>query len=132
QVHERGDADVEGVPQAVGKALQVGPVGPHPGDATAHRHLAAVLAACLGAAVVADGDVDPAVETHADAVGGVVAAALVDHVAGQAGDEHLRTIGDAPAAVAEDAEEGWVQDPEAAVLVDQAAGGVHPGEHGDI
>ena len=132
QVHKRVDADVEGVAQAGDEDFQVGPIGPDADDAAAHRHPAAILALGLRTAIVADGDVDPAVESHADAIGGVVAAALVDHVAGQASDEDFRLVGDALAAVVVDAEEGRVQNPEPAVLIDQAARVVHLGEHRDF
>jgi hypothetical protein len=61
-----------------------------------------------------------------------VAAALVDHVAGQAGDEDFRLVGDALAAVVVDAEELGMQHPQVAVLVDHAARVVHLGEGGDL
>src|SRR5439155_1254834 len=125
-------ADVKGIPQAGGEHLQVGAVGPNSNDAAAHRHLATVLAFRLRTAIVTDRDVNPAVEAHADAVGRVIAAAVVDHVTCQAGDEDLRLAGHALPAVVVDAEVGWVQNPEPAVLVDQAARVVHLREHGHL
>src|SRR5207244_760538 len=82
--------------------------------AAAHRHRAAVFALGLWGAVVADGDVNPAVEPHANAVGGVVSSPLVDHVTGQTGDENLRFVGDTLATVVVDAEEPGVQHPKPA------------------
>ena len=80
--------------------------------------------------VVADGDVDPAVEPHADAVGRVVAAPLVDQARRQAGDQHVLPIGRAVAVlVAEDAQHRRVQDPDLPVLRDHAPRMLHPGEH---
>src|SRR5262249_25783245 len=115
-----------------GEDFQIGAVGADASDAAAHGDRAAILAAGQRRAVVADGDVDPAVQAHADAVGRVVAATLVDHVAGQPSDEDFGLSGDALAAVAVDAEKRRMQDPERAVLVDQAAWMVHLGEHGNF
>ena len=52
--------------------------------------------------VVADGDVDPAVEPHADAVGRVVAAAFVDLAGRQARDEHVLAVGGAVAVLVDE------------------------------
>ncbi len=82
--------------------------------------------------VVADGDVDPAVDPYTDAVGRVVAAPLVDQAGRQARDEDFLAIG-GPVAIliVEDAEERRMQDPDFPVLGDQAPRVLHPGEHVD-
>src|SRR5262245_8496974 len=95
QIHERIHPDVERVSQPRGKDLQVGPIGPDTSDPAAHRDRAAVLASRHRRTVVANGDVDPAVESHTNAVGGVIAAALIDHVAGQTRHEDLGPFRDA-------------------------------------
>ena len=76
QVHERIDGDVVNVAQAAGDDFQLRAVGPHAGDAAAAKlQFAAILAGRLDEAVIADRDVDPAVDTHANAVRGVIGAA---------------------------------------------------------
>ena len=70
---QRVDGDVVDVALAAVRRLQPGAVGPHADDAAAvELQRRAVLAVGLDQAVVADGDVDPAVDAQADAVGGVV------------------------------------------------------------
>ena len=98
KVHVRVDRDGERIAQSGREDLQLRAVGPDAEDAAAPlRKRGAVLALGPVEPVVADGDVDPAVDAHADAVGRVVAAALVDLAGRQARDQHLLPVGDAVA-----------------------------------
>ena len=82
----------------------------------------------LDESVIADGDVDPAVDPHPDAVGGVVGAAELE-VEADPLDQVLGAVGDAVAVVVViGGEVGRVQDVERAGVVDEAARAVHPGE----
>src|SRR5262245_21518582 len=93
----------------------------------------AVLALRLLDPIIADADVDPAVDAHADAVGRVIAAANVDLVGRQAGNEHLLPVGDAVAVVVvEDTERRRVHDPDGTTAICDAARMLDPGEHGHI
>src|SRR5262249_27049921 len=81
QVHVRVDADGEDVARAPQDRLEAGAVGPNACDAAAHGNGGPVLGGGgTGHAKIADGDVDPAVDAHGDAVGGVIAAARLDRL----------------------------------------------------
>src|SRR5262249_36411224 len=82
--------------------------------------------------VITDGNVNPTVETHADAIGRVISAAPLDHIAGQSGNEDLRPFRAALAPVVVNAQVGRMQNPESAVLVDQAARVIHLREGGHL
>ena len=90
-VHQRVNSDIVNVAQAVGVDLELGAVRANAHNtATEHGENGAVGAFCLVHAVVADGDVDPAVNGHAHAVGGVVCTtALVVRLAANIGDKYL-------------------------------------------
>jgi hypothetical protein len=92
----------------------------------------AVLALRLLDAVVADADVDPAVDAHANAVGRVIAAPVGDHVRRQARHEDFLFGGQAVGPLVEDAQGRRVHDPERTVAVDQTARVVGLGEHPDV
>jgi len=80
--------------------------------------------------LVADRDIDPAVNTHADAVCRVVAATLVDQAGRQPRYQHFVVVGRAVAvSVLKDAQKRRVQTPRPAVLRDHAARVIHFGKH---
>ena len=98
---EKGiERDVVDVARAGGVELEFGAVGPDARDAAAEqRDLGAVGAGGVVESKIADGDVDPAVDAHADAVRRMVGAAVVDRLGdADAPDEHGgRAIGNAVA-----------------------------------
>ena len=99
-VQVRVDADIENVSLAPRVNFHLGAVGPDADDAAAASgERRAVVAVRLGETEVADGDVDPAVDAHADAVGRVIGAALLDFVGADARDERFMAIGRAVAIV---------------------------------
>ncbi len=82
---------------------------------------------------VTDGDIDPAIDAHANAVGGVVGAAFVQLIGGDPLDQHLLSIGSAVVIVVmKEAQQWWVQHPEFVVVEEQSAWVVHLGERIDL
>ena len=90
-VHQRVNGDIVNVAQAVGVDLELGAVRANAHNtATEHREHGAVCAFCLVHAVVAHGDVDPAVNGHTHAIGGVICTtALVVRLAADVGNKYL-------------------------------------------
>ena len=144
EIHERVDGDIVVVAGAGGEELEFGAVGADARDAAAlERDLGAVGAGGVVETEIADGDVDPAINPHANAVGGVVGAPVVDGLGdADAFDEDFRrTVGDAVAVgVFEHGEVhaggfaigavGGVQDVDAGANSEEAAGVVDGGEDG--
>src|SRR5262249_23223196 len=120
---KRIDGQVERVPQSGAVNFQFGAVGTHAHDAAAALHdRPAVLTPGLLDAVVADADIEPAVDSQPHAIGGMVAAAIGDLVSGEPGDRHLLPVGRAVAVlIAEDAERRRMDDPDRAVAIAHAA-----------
>ena len=142
EVQERIDRDVVVVAGAGGEELEFGAVGADACDAAAlEGDLGAVGASGVVKTKIADGDVDPAIDAHTDAVGGVVGATVVDGFGdADAGDENFGgTVGDAVAVgVFEDGEVhaggfavgavGGVEDVNVRANGEEAAGVVDGGE----
>ena len=85
---------------------------------------AAVGAGGFHEAEVTAGDVDPTVDAQGDVVGGVVGGAVLE-AEGDVGDEAFGAFGDAVVIlIVEDGDVGWVEEVEAVVVPDEAAGGV--------
>ena len=84
---------------------------------------AVLVAVALAKPIVADGDVDPAVDAHADAVGGVVGAAGVDSFRWPMPltSTSERSASPSPSSSMKDARNGRVADLERVVVVDEAA-----------
>ena len=86
-VHVRVDAGVEDVALSPVVDFHLGAVRAHSDDtAAAPAQRAAVRTDSVVKTKVADGDVDPSVDAHANAVGGVVGAAFADVVGADAAD----------------------------------------------
>ena len=124
QVEGGRDRDVAVVAGHLGVDLELGAVRTDAHDAAAVERDAlavagadrAVVVAHESRAEVADGDVQPAVDAHAAAVGGVVGAAGMLDAAAESVDEQLALLGLAVAVlVAEHAEEGRMDEVEGAV-----------------
>ena len=100
EVEGRGDRDVADVAGHHGVVLELGAVRAHAHDAATVEGHALLVAEADGAVVVAqearaevaDGDVEPAVDAHAGAVGGMVGAAGVLDAATEAVDQE-RALG---------------------------------------
>ncbi len=93
-VHVRVDAGVEDVALPPVVNLHFGAVRAHADDtAAAPAQRAAVRTDCVVKTEVADGYVDPSVDAHANAVGGVVGAAFADVVGADTTDEPFLPIG---------------------------------------
>ncbi len=102
EIQERVDREVVVVPRAAGIDFESGAVGAHAhAAAAAHLDFLAVGTDRLDEAVVADGDVEPAVDADLDAVDGMVGAAKVEAEA-QPADERARLLGDAVAVARRD------------------------------
>ena len=144
EVQERVDRDVVVVAGSGGEELELSAVGADARDAAAlERDLGAVGTGGVVETEIADGDVDPAINPHANAVGGVVGAPVVDGLGdADAFDEDFRrAVGDAVAVgVFEHGEVhaggfaigavGGVQDVDAGANSEEAAGVVDGGEDG--
>ena len=144
EVEGRGDRDVADVAGHHGVVLELGAVGADAHDAAAVEGDALLVAEADGAVVVAqeagaevaDGDVEPAVDAHAGAVGGVVGAAGVLDAAAEAVDEERALgiiVGLAVAVlVLELGEEGRVDEVEDAADEVAAAGALDLGVFDDL
>ena len=120
---ERGaDGDLEDVPRASRYDLQPAAVGPDPDDTSPPvREPAAIGALRLHEPEITAGDVEPAVDAEAEAVGGVVGRPLVE-AERQVFHENLPVIGDAVAIrVEEDAQVRGVHEIEAIVVPHEPA-----------
>ena len=133
EVEGRGDRDVADITGHLGVDLEFGAVRADAHHAAAVERHALLVAEADGAVVVADearaevadGDVEPAIDTHAGAVGGVVGAARVLDAAAEAIDEERALRGVVGFAVAvlilELGEEGRVNEIEDTADVMSAA-----------
>ena len=95
-VKQRVNGDIVNVAQTVGVDLELGAVRANAHNTAAeHGEHSVVCAFCLVHAIVTDGDIDPAVNRHAHAIGSVVCAtALVVRLAADIGDKYLgRAVG---------------------------------------
>ena len=127
------DRQVVVVARAAGIDLEPGAVGADAHvAAAAHLDFLAVGADRLDEAVVADGDVEPAVDAHLDAVDRVVGAAKVEAEAEPA-HERARLLGDAVAVgVAVRGEVRRMRDVQRVAVEHRAARAVHRREHGVV
>ena len=126
----RVDARIENVARAPAINFHVRAIGPdaHDAAATPAEH-AAIRAHGLGETEVAHGNINPAVDAHADAVGSVVRAALGDVIRADAVDEPLLFIGHAVAiGILVQCKKRRVQHPQFSVVVNEPARVVHLGE----
>ena len=90
------DADVDDVPLSPAEDLHVAPVKPDPNDSSpATGKNGAILTLGLGESEIANGDVEPAVDTHANPVGRMIRSPALGLIGADAGDERLFAISDA-------------------------------------
>ena len=77
-IHERIDRYVVDVPEVVGVHFHLGAIGTDAYDAAAEfGEFCAIRALRIHESEIAQGDVDPAIDTHLDAIGGVISAPIL-------------------------------------------------------
>ncbi len=131
QVHERVNRQVVVVARAPGIDLEAAAITPDADvAAAAHLHFPAVGADGLYQPVVTDGDIEPAVAAHLDAIDRVIGAAEIEAEAKPA-HEHTRLVGNAVVVgVAVGSQIRGMRDIERVAVKHRPARAVHRREHG--
>ena len=134
EIHERVDRHVDDDPQAPRVDFHFAAVGSDSQhSAAAAGHLSTIGGCCFDETEITDGDVEPTVDAHTNAVGGVVGSPHVQLVGGDALDQHLLSIGrSVMVLVMKHAQQWRVQHPQLVVVEEQPAGVIHLGELVDL